>query len=128
MKILHRLETFRTFIKAAEEGADIPPVTEEDLKRLHEMCADRAKRYPGRDGAVSIDFMASVCSSAANLPAVWLRHTEVELLVKQGILAEWQHGVALDDAVYEVAATIPIYGFHLDPRAFLRCLRHRAGA
>jgi hypothetical protein len=105
------LESFRVFIKAAEEGAAIPPVAEHDLKRLHELCVQRAKRYCGKDGVVTIDSMARACSPDANLPAVWLRHAQLRSLYRQGLLAEWQHGTALDDAVFRLAATIPIKVF-----------------
>ena len=118
-----RLESFRVFIKAAEEGAAIPPVAEHDLRCLHELCVERAKRYCGKDGVVSIDSMARACSPDANLPAVWLRHTELRSLFRQGLLAEWQHGAALDDAVFRLAATIPMSGVHLDEQAFVRQLR-----
>ena len=72
--------------------------------------------------------MASVCSAGANVPAVWFRHTRLSLLVQQGVLAEWQHGTDLDDAVYQVAATIPKNGFQLDQEAFIRRLRYEAAA
>jgi hypothetical protein len=51
---LDRLESFRVFITAAEEGAAIPPVAEHDLKCLHELSVERAKRYCGKDGVVSM--------------------------------------------------------------------------
>ena len=121
---LDRLESFRAFIKAAEEGAAIPPVAEVDLKCLHEVCLDRAKRYSGKDGVVSLDLMARACGPGANLAAVWLRHSQLRLLVRQGLLAEWQHGTALDDAVYRVAATIPMNGVDFDSETFIRRLRY----
>ena len=120
---LDRLESFRVFIKAAEEGAAIPPVAGQDLKCLHELCVERAKHYCGKDGVVSIDSMARACSPDANLPAVWLRHAQLRSLFRQGLLAEWQHGTALDDAVFRLAATIPMTGIHLDQEAFVRHLR-----
>lgn len=120
---LYRLESFRVFIKAAEEGAAIPPVAEQDLKCLHGLCVERAKHYCGKDGVVSIDSMARACSPDANVPAVWLRHAQLRLLYRQGLLAEWQHGTALDDAVFRLAATIPMTGIHLDQEAFVRHLR-----
>ena len=125
---LDRLKSFRAFIRAAEEGAAIPPVDEDDLKCLHEACVDMTKRYLGKDGVVSLDLMARACSPGANLPAVWLRHTQLRLLVRQGLLAEWRHGTALDDAVYRVAATIPMNGVHFDPETFVRQLRHGTAA
>ena len=117
------LRSFRAFIKAAEEGAPIPAVDEHDLKALHELCVERAKRYCGKDGVISIEMTARACSRTANLPAVWLRHTQLRSLFRQGVLTEWQHGTALDDAVFRVASDIPMNGTHLDPQAFLGRLR-----
>ena len=119
-----QLLRFRAFIKAAEEGATIPTVVENDLKCLHELCVERAKRYCGKDGVVSLDLMARACSPEANLPAVWLRHSQLRALYRHGVLAEWQHGTALDDSVFRIAATIPMKGVHLDQEAFLRQLRN----
>jgi hypothetical protein len=59
-----RLEYFRSFINAVEEGAAIPPVAEDDLRRLHEVSADIAKRRVGKDGMVSVDLMARVFQCA----------------------------------------------------------------
>lgn len=125
---LDQLESFRAFIRAAEEGAAIPPVGEDDLKCLDEACVDMTRRYLGKDGVVSLDLMARACSPSANLPAVWLRHTQLRSLIRQGLLAEWKHGTALDDAVYRVAATIPMNGIHFDPETFVRRLRHGTAA
>ncbi len=123
-----RLESFRAFLKAAEEGAVIPPVDEHDLKCLHELCVQRAKRYVGKDGAVSLELMSRACNPAANLPAVWLRHTQLRALFRQGLLANWQHGSELDDAVFRLAANFPIDGMELDQEAFLRQLREKTVA
>lgn len=84
------LTSFRTFIQSAEEGASIPPVDEHDLKALHELCIERAKRYCGKDGVISIEQTARVCTPGANLPAVWLRHTQLRSLYRHGQLTEWQ--------------------------------------
>ena len=118
-----RLQSFRAFIKAAEQGATIPPVAEQDLKCLHELCVERAKRYCGKDGVVTLDSMVRACSPDANLPAVWLRHSQLRALYRQGLLAEWQHGTALDDAVFRLAATIPMKGVDLDAEDFFHRLR-----
>jgi len=117
------LKSFRDFIKAAEQGAVVPSVDEHDLKALHELCIERAKRYCGKDGVISIESTARACNPNANLPAVWLRHTQLRSLFRQGYLAEWQHGSALDDAVFHLAATIPMKGTHLDHETFVQQLR-----
>jgi hypothetical protein len=127
-KQLDRPASFRAFIKAAEEGAAIPPVDEHDLRSLHELCVERAKRYCGKDGVVTLEAMARACSPSADLPAVWLRHTQLRSLYRHGLLAEWQHGTALDDVVFRVAATIPMNGVKLDKEVFLRHLRGAAAA
>jgi len=41
---LVRLESFRDLIKAAEQGATIPPVSRHDISRVHEIHKDIAKR------------------------------------------------------------------------------------
>lgn len=117
------LQSFRQFIKGAEQGAQIPPVDEHDLKSLHELCVERAKRYCGKDGVISLEMTARVCSLNANLPAVWLRHTQLRSLYREGLLSDWQHGTSLDDAVFQVAATIPMIGTRLDQNAFIQNLR-----
>jgi hypothetical protein len=100
------LHSFRAFLKEAEEGARIPPVNEDDLKHLHELCVERAKRYVGKDGVISVEIKARTVSPGANVPAVWLRHTQLRQLYRQGLLAEWQHGTDLDDAVFRLGASV----------------------
>jgi hypothetical protein len=117
------IESFRSFIQAAEAGAEIPSVEEHDLKSLHELCVDRAKRYCGKDGVISIELTARTCSPSANLPAVWLRHMQLRSLYREGRLAQWQLGSALEDVVFRLAATIPMRGTRLDHDTFLLALR-----
>lgn len=117
------IQAFQSFIESAEQGASIPLVDEHDLKSLHELCIERAKRYCGKDGVISVELTARACSPTANVPAVWLRHTQLRSLYRQGLLAEWQHGTVLDDAVFRLAATIPMNGARLDEQAFIQSLR-----
>ena len=117
------LTSFRDFLAQAEQGAAIPTVDEHDLKALHELCVERAKRYCGKDGVISIELTARACSPEANLPAVWLRHTQLRALYRHGQLAPWQHGTVLEDAVFRLASSIPMSGTHLDSQEFLRNLR-----
>ena len=103
-------------------------MSRDDLKRLHAIHEELAKRCPGKNGVVTVDLMATVCSSEADLSAVWLRYIRLRLLIKDGVLAEWQCSTGLADAVYEVAATIPMRGFQLDQEAFIQRLRYKAVA
>jgi hypothetical protein len=123
-----RLDSFRAFIQATEQGIPVPPVSYEHLKHLHKIQLYLAKWHPGSDGAVSMDLMVSVCGSEADLPAVWLRHTRLRLLFRQGVLAQWQNGADLEDVVYQVAAQIPINGFQLDQDEFIQRLSYEYAA
>jgi hypothetical protein len=123
-----RLESIRNFIRAAEQGAAVPPVDVDDLKRLHDVGVETTKRSCGKDGILSVESVARACSSEASLPAVWLRHTQLRSLVRKGLLDEWEHGTALDDAVFQLAATIPLRGTELDGEAFVRQLREITAA
>jgi hypothetical protein len=117
------LHSFRAFIEAAEKGAIIPAVDEYDLKSLHQLCIERAKRYCGKDGVISIEMTARACSPGANLPAVWMRHTQLRSLYRGGLLVEWQHGTMLDDLVFHVAASAPMKGTRFDSDVFIESLR-----
>ena len=117
------IQSFRIFIQAAEAGASIPPVDDRDLKSLHELCVERAKRDCGKDGVISLEMTARACTPGANLPAVWLRHSQLRGLYRRGLLADWQHGSVLDDAVFRLASTIPMSATNLDAEDFLTGLR-----
>lgn len=125
---LDLLKSFRAFLAEVEAGSAIPAVDEHDLKCLHQLCVERAKRYCGKDGVISLESTARACSPGANVPAVWLRHSQLRTLYRQGLLSEWQHGTVLDDAVFRVAAEIAMKGAHLDHDTFLRQLREQVVA
>jgi len=125
---IDRLKSFRAFIKEAEEGMPIPPVAKDDLRHLHEISVDMAKRYLGKNGVIAVEVMARACSPGTDLPAVWFRYTRLRSLAKEGILAEWQHNTDFDDAVYQVAATIPMNGYQLDRELFVQRLRNQTTA
>ncbi len=118
-----RLQSFRAFVEEAEAGATVPPVDKDDLKSLHDVCVQMRTRYSGKDGVITLDLMARTCNPGANLAAVWLRHSRLRLLIRKGLLTDWQHGTELDDAVYRVAANFPMHGVDFDPEMFTQRLR-----
>jgi len=124
---LDRLKSFRAFVEEAEAGGTVPPVSKDDLKSLHDVCVQMRKRYSGKDGVITLDLMARTCNAGANLAAVWLRHSRLRLLIRQGLLADWQHGTELDDVVYRVAANFPMHGVDFDPKMFIQRLREEKG-
>jgi hypothetical protein len=120
-------ERHHSFMQDVEQGAAIPPVDPIDVRHVLELYERvDAERYNlGMEGrtAIGTDLMATACSPGADVGAVWLRSAMLGLMIKQGVLADWQHGTQLDDGVYRVAATMPLSGFQFDPTAFVRRLR-----
>ncbi len=116
-----------SFMQGVDQGAAIPPVDPIDLRHVLELYerVDAQRHNLGMEGscAIETDLMATECSPGADVGAVWVRSALLGLMVKQGVLADWQHGTQLDDGVYQVAATIPLNGFQCDPVAFARRLR-----
>ena len=123
-----RLESFRAFLNAAEEGAAIPPVSADDIRTLHQVSIDMSKRYSGKDGVVSLEVMARALSPDANLAAVWFRYTRLRKLAREGLLEQWRHQSYFDDFVYQVTATIPMNGTYLGQDEFIQRLRSEAEA
>jgi hypothetical protein len=119
------------FFLGVDQGAATPPVNPIDIKHLLELHEKLNARH--RDAAtegcvaVSASLMANVCSPGADMGAVWLRASLLGIMLKQGVLAEWQRGTELDEAVYRVAATIPLNGGQLNPSAFALRLREEIG-
>ena len=124
-------ERFVSFTQSVDEGAPIPPVDPIDLRRLQELYEQVGAqlRDAGLEGCsgISASQIAGTCSPGADMGAVWVRCALLGVLLKQGVLADWQRGTGLDDAVYRVAATMPLNGLQLDPIAFVRCLREEVG-
>jgi hypothetical protein len=120
-------ERHHSFMQGLEQGAAIPPVDSIDLRHVLELYerVDAQRHNLGMEGsgAIGVDLMATACSPGADVGAVWVRSALLGLMVKQGVLADWQHGTQLDDGVYRVAATMPLNGFQFDPIAFVRRLR-----
>jgi hypothetical protein len=120
-------ERVLSFMQGVELGAPIPLVDPIDLRHVQELYeqsyAQRRDLGIGGNVAIETSLMASVCSPGADMGAVWIRSALLGLMLRQGVLADWQRGTGLDDAVYRVAAAIPLNGFQLDPSAFIQRLR-----
>jgi hypothetical protein len=128
--VLSEPERFHAFFQGVQDGAPIPPVDPVDMSDVRDFYKDAAQRYPEfSEGkvAVDVDTLARVCRPGVNVLAVSLRYQILYVMLKVGVLAEWQHGAELDDAVYRVAATIPLNGVQLDPNAFVQRLREEIG-
>jgi hypothetical protein len=124
------LASFSAFLA----GEPIPAVDPKDLRGLwalkHKLVAEFAQNPKGdvATPAPSIDvaLLAGACAPGANVLAVWVRSTLLDLAVSQGLLAPWQQATLLDHAVFDLAATLPIPRLdRFDPDDFLQRLGHR---
>jgi hypothetical protein len=118
--------------KDYREGEPIPPVDPEDLKRMWRL------RPPS-----SWEDQRAACGPGADIAAIWRRRSMIWMLAdfdSGQLLAPWQHGEKLDDAVFRIAATFPLrehkhrgykiagdehFGF--DPNAFVQRLIEETG-
>jgi hypothetical protein len=107
-----------SFLQSLGEGAPLPPIDPEDLKRIRDYFQTvRAKlaKAPGlQDGTpeeprfgVQLNLIAEHCSPGANVEALFFRYSILEMLTRQGLLSPWRHGEEFDDFVFNVFASYP---------------------
>ena len=112
------------------EGEPIPPVDPEDIKRFWHV---KPPWCSGND-------VQSACSPGADVAAVFRRWGMIGTLTIHKLLTPWQHGEELDDAVFRIAATLPLHEvtdhsymipgdehFGFDPNAFVQRLVEETG-
>jgi hypothetical protein len=112
------------------EGEAIPPVDPEDIKRFWKV------KPPWRQG----NDVQSASSPGANTTAVFQRWAMIDTLTTYNLLTPWQHGEELDDAVFRVAASLPLHAMAyqrykipgdelhgFDPNAFVQRLIEETG-
>jgi hypothetical protein len=124
--------------KTYAEGEAIPPVDPEDIKRMWEY--EHTHRQVGADGGKWLRDLKGTLSPEAEFSDVSSRHGMIGTLTIYKLLAPWQHGEELDEAVFQIAATIPLrylkhkpymiggderFGF--DPNAFVQKLIEETG-
>jgi hypothetical protein len=83
--------------KAYAEGAPIPPVDPEDLKRRWNI------KVPW-----TLQDLQEAWSHEADSSAVSSRWQMIDTLIVYKLLTPWQHANELDDAVFRIAATFPL--------------------
>ena len=63
---------------------------------------------PGEQIGISADAYKRACGPEADVRAVYERVSHLWMLREVGVLATWVHDGVPDDAVFDVAATIPM--------------------
>src|SRR5215469_7434415 len=91
-------------------GELVPPVGMGDLKALWNIYKDIESQYPGELVAVAGSFTQQACSAGADVGAVGYRCAMLRLLERLpgDLLTPWKEGGQLKDAVFSVAARIPM--------------------
>jgi hypothetical protein len=112
-------------------GEPIPAVDPHDLRGVFELSHQLRAQFvqnsgtevPGPQPSISVALLAEACAPGANVIAVSLRGLLLDAMASQGLLAPWQRGPGLQQAVFDAAATFPIPAldrFH--PDDFVRSL------
>lgn len=115
------------------------PVDPGDLRRHWDLTQAVNTKYPAAEtGPIGLDIRlvesfhrgvpGGADISGAHIIAVWLRAGLLHVLQAEGALVEWEHGMGLDDVVFQVAATFPFNGRAVDPQLFRELLRAASDA
>jgi hypothetical protein len=89
-------------------GGSIPPVEPADLRSVWTMQSEIQARNPGQQIGISADAYKQACGPEADVRAVFERVSHLGLWQIGGMLTPWLHDDVLDDAVFHVAANIPM--------------------
>ena len=91
-----------------QDSGSVPPVQPADLRSVWTMQNDIQALRPGEQIGISADAYKRACGPEADVRAVYERVSHLWMLREVGVLATWVHDGVPDDAVFDVAATIPM--------------------
>jgi hypothetical protein len=89
-------------------GGSVPPVDTADLRSMWTMQSEMQALHPGQQIGIAADAYKRACGPEADVRAVYERVSHLWMLREVGVLATWVHDGVPDDAVFHVAATIPM--------------------
>lgn len=92
----------------ASSGGSVPTVEPADLRSMWSMQREIQALHPGQQIGISADAYQRACRPEADVRAVFERVSHLWILQEVGVLANWLHDGVPDDAVFHVAATIPM--------------------
>jgi hypothetical protein len=93
---------------AAPSGGSVPPIEPADLRSVWTMQREIQALHPGQQMMISAEKYKQACGPEADVRAVYERVSHLWMLQEVGVLATWLHDGVPDDAVFHVAATIPM--------------------
>jgi hypothetical protein len=89
-------------------GGSVPPVDPADIRSVWTMQSEIQARNPGQQIGISADAYQRACGPGADIRAVFERVSLLGLLQIAGMLSPLLGNGVPDDAVFDVAATIPM--------------------
>jgi hypothetical protein len=84
----------------------ISPVDPADIQSVWTMQHEFQARFPNEGLVISADIYKQACRPGAHVGAVCERTSQLGLLQMLGVLSSWLRDGVLDDAVFQVLATI----------------------
>jgi hypothetical protein len=93
---------------ASPSNGSVPPVEPADLRSVWTMQSEVQALRPGEQIAISAEKYKHACGPEADVRAVYERVSHLWMLQEVGMLAPWLRNGMPDDAVFHVAATIPM--------------------
>jgi hypothetical protein len=91
-----------------QDSGSVPPVEPADLRSVWTMQTGVQALRPGEQIMISAESCKQACGPEADVRAVYERVSHLWMLREVGVLATWVHDGVPDDAVFHVAATIPM--------------------
>jgi len=85
-------------------GGAVADADPEDMRKIWDLL----ESMPSDGKAVGMEFVKRACKPRGDFPAACYRTMIVGLLGKTEVLTRWKHDGKFDDAVFKVAATIPM--------------------
>jgi hypothetical protein len=86
----------------------VPSVEPADLRSMWSMQNGVQALHPGEQIMISAESYKQACGPEAGVRAVYERVSHLWMLQEVGVLPAWLHDGVPDDAVFHVAATIPM--------------------
>jgi len=91
-----------------QDSGSVPPVEPADLRSVWTMQSDIQALRPGEQIGIPADAYRRACGPEADVRAAYERVSHLWMLREVGALATWLHDGVPNDAVFHVAATIPM--------------------
>ena len=96
------------FWGSTPNGGSVPPVDPADLRSVWTMQSEIQALHPGEQIGIGADMYSKACGAGADIRAVFERVSLLGLLQIAGMLSPLLRDGIPDDAVFDVAATIPM--------------------